>query len=98
MGAAGWEGAATNELRMFFDERFYIVVPEELEVLVFPFLPELQKRVEALGAQAGLSMTATVKVFKYLAVVLIQDAAGGLATQFPDHDVHRLLNASPVFR
>ncbi|DBA92404.1 TPA: hypothetical protein ACH3X1_002643 [Trebouxia sp. C0004] len=39
MGAAGWEGAATNELRMFFAERFFIVVPAELQNLVFPFLP-----------------------------------------------------------
>ena len=97
MAAAGWEGASTNEFRMFFAERFFIVVPEELEVLVFPFLPELQKRVEALGADAGLSMQASVMLFKYLAVVAIQDAAG-LALQYPDHDVHRFLNESPVFR
>lgn len=98
LGAAGWEGAITNELSMFFAERFFIVVPEELEVLVFPFLPELQKRVETLGADAGLSVKASVLLFKYLAVVAIQDAAGGLALQYPQHDVHRLLNESPVFR
>lgn len=98
LGAAGWEGASTNDLSMFFAERFFIVVPEELEVVVFPFLPELQKRVEALGADAGPSVKASVRLFKYLAVVAIQDAAGGLALQYPQHDVHRLLNASPVFR
>ncbi|KAL3160328.1 hypothetical protein ABBQ38_15496 [Trebouxia sp. C0009 RCD-2024] len=98
MGAAGWEGASTNEFRMFFAERFFIVVPEELEILVFPFLPELEKRVEALGANAGLSMKASILLFKYLAVVAVQDAAGGLALQYPEHDVHRLLNESPVFK
>ena len=98
MAAAGWEGAATNELRMFFAERFFIVVPPELQNLVFPFLPELQRIVESMGRQAGPSMIASVAVFKYLAVCVVQDAAGGLALDYPEHDVHRLLNSSPVFR
>ena len=98
MGAAGWEGAATNELRMFFAERFFIVVPEELEVFLFPFLPELKRRVESLGSKAGSSMKASILVFKYLALVVIQDAAGGLAAQYPDHDVHKLLYQSQAFR
>ena len=98
MAAAGWEGASTSEFRMFFAERFFVVVREELEVLVFPILPELQESVEDLGADAGLSMQAFVLLSKYLAVVAIQDAAGGLALQYPEHDVHRLLNESPIFR
>ena len=91
MSAAGWEGAATNELRMFVAESFFIVVPEELEVLLFPFLPELQRREESLGEKTGSSMKASTLVFKYPALVVIQDATGGLAAQCPDHDVHELL-------
>ena len=83
MAAAGWEGAATNELWMFFDERFFTVVPPELQNLIFPFLPELQRIVESMGRQAGPSMVAYVLVFKYLALVVVQDAAGILALDFP---------------
>lgn len=98
MSAAGWDGPATDVLNTFFAERFMIVVPPELQNLVFPFLPELQRVVESLGSQASLSMTASVTVFKYLAIVTVQDAAGGLVLDFPEHDVHRLLIGSPVFR
>jgi hypothetical protein len=98
MGAAGWEGAATNELKLFFAERFFIVVPPELQNLVFPFMPELERIVKSMGPRAGTSMTASVAVFKYLAVVLVQDAAGRLTLDYPEHDVHRLLHGSPVFR
>ena len=98
IGAAGWQGAATNELRMFFAGRFFFVVPPELQILVFPFLPELERIVKSMGPHPGTSMTASVAVFKYLAVVLVQHAAGGLALDYPDHDVHRLLLDSPVFR
>ncbi|DBA92403.1 TPA: hypothetical protein ACH3X1_002642 [Trebouxia sp. C0004] len=51
-----------------------------------------------MGPHAGTSMTASVAVFKYVAAVLVQDAAGSLALEYPGHDVQRLLHGSPVFR
>ena len=43
-------------------------------------------------------MHAAPLILKYLARVVIQDAAGGMARRFPQHGVHVLLNTSPVFR
>ncbi len=98
MGAAGWPGAATNELKMYFHERFFIVVSEELAHLLFPFLRELEKLVKELDDKAGASTKASIQIFKYLALVVVQDAADGLAAEFPDHDVHKLLKTSAIFR
>ena len=43
-------------------------------------------------------MHAAPFILKYLARVVIQDAAGGMYNMHPDHDVHVLLNTSAVFR
>jgi len=98
LGAGGWPGAATNELHMFWHERFMIPTPPELIVLLFPFLPNLEQAIKELGAAASLSMHAAPLNLKYLARVVIQDAAGGMSRVHPDHDVHVLLNTSSVFR
>ena len=98
LGCGGWPGAATNELHMFWHERFMIPAPQELVLLLFPFLPNLEKAINELGAAASLSMHAAPLILLYLAKVVIQDAAGGMSQMHPDHDVHVLLNTSPVFR
>ena len=98
LGAGGWPGAATNELHMFWHERFMIPTPPELIFLLFPFLPNLEQAIKELGAAASLSMHAAPLILKYLARVVIQDAAGGMSRVHPDHDVHVLLNTSSVFR
>ncbi|DBA86564.1 TPA: hypothetical protein ACH3X1_016780 [Trebouxia sp. C0004] len=98
LGAGGWPGAATNELHMFWHERFVIPTPPELIVLLFPFLPNLEQAIKELAAAASLSMYAAPLILKYLARVVIQDAAGGMSRVHPDHDVHVLLNTSSVFR
>jgi len=98
LGCGGWPGAATNELHMFWHERFMIPAPDELVVLLFPFLPNLEKTIKELGAAASLSMHAAPMILQYLARAVIQDAAGGMCKMHPDHDVHVLLNTSAVFR
>lgn len=98
LGCGGWPGAATNELHMFWHERFMIPCPKELIVLLFPFLPKLEKTIKELGAAASLSMHAAPLILGYLARVVIQDAAGGMSQLHPDHDVHVLLNTSAAFR
>ena len=98
LGAADWPGAATNEFHMFWHERFMIPTPEELILLLFPFLPNLEQAIKELGKAASLSMHAAPLFIRYLGKVLIQDAASGMAEQHPDPDVHKLLNSSPVFR
>ena len=98
IGARGWPGAATNELHMFWHERFMIPTPPELIVLLFPFWPNLERAIKDLGAAASLSMHAAPLVLKYLARVVIQDAAGGVSRLHPDHDVHMLLKTSSTFR
>lgn len=67
-------------------------------VLLFPFLPNLEQAIKELGAAASLSMHAAPFILKYLARVVIQDAAGGMSRMHPHHDVHVLLNTSSVFR
>ena len=98
LGCGGWPGAATNELHMFWHERFMIPAPDELVLLLFPFLPKLEVAIKELGHAASLSMHAAPLILKYLARVVIQDAAGGMYKMHPDHDVHVLLNTSAVFR
>ena len=98
LAAAGWPGAASNELNMFWHERFMIPVPNELVVLLFPFLQNLEKAVQELGEAASSSIHAAPQLLQYLARVVVQDAAGGMCRMHPEHDVHRLLNSSPVFR
>ena len=58
LGVGGWPGAATNELHMFWHERFMIPELLELIVLLFPFLPNLEQAIKELGAAASLSMHA----------------------------------------
>ena len=83
---------------MFWHERFMIPTHPELIVLLLPFLPNLEQAVKELGAAASLSLHAAPLNLKYLARVVIQDAAGGMSRVHPDHDVHVLLNTSSVFR
>ena len=75
-----------------------IPTPPELIVLLFPFLPNLEQAIKELGAAASLSMHAAPLILKYLAMVVIQDAAGGMSGVHPDHDVHVLLSTSSIFR
>ena len=98
LGAGGWPGAATNELHMFWHERFMIPTPPELIVLLYPFLPKLEQVIKELGNKATLSMRAAPVLLTYLARVVIQDAIGGLYQLYPEHDVHVLLNTSSLFR
>lgn len=98
LAAADWPGPATNELQMFWHERFMVPVPYELVMLLYPFLPNLERAIEKAGSAATLSMHAAPLLLKYLARVVVQDAVGGMCHLFPDHDVHRLLVTSPTFR
>ena len=43
LGAGTWPGAVVHDVEQFFDPRFCVVVPEELILDIFPFLPELQQ-------------------------------------------------------
>lgn len=55
MGARGWPGAATNELHMFWHERFMVPTPPELVVLLYPFLPKLGQIIKELVQECLLS-------------------------------------------
>lgn len=98
LAAAEWPGVATNELNMFWHERFMLPTPNELVLRLFPFLPGLEATLKEMGKAATLSMKAAPYVLRHVAKVLIQDSAAGMSQQFPGHPVHRLLETSDVFR
>lgn len=96
LAAAGWDPA---EEFMFFSERFYIEVPESLVAAVSPYLGHLREQAKHLSRDTPRpSVNAAVKLIHYLTVVLIQDAAAGLAEEFPDHDVMSYLMGFQEFR
>lgn len=96
MAAAGY---TICEEAMFFSERFFIKVPDTLVADVAPYAEELAQRVRALEniGEPRPSLYAAVKVVRHLTMVLIQDAAAGLA-EFPRHDVMSYLLGFQQFR
>ena len=79
-------------------ERFMVSTPRELVLLLFPFLPNLQMAITELGKKASLSMRASPRLLECVAKIVIQDAVAGMCDKYPEHDVHRLLLTSAVFR
>lgn len=55
-------------------------------------------QVEELGSAAGPSVLAAPLLLSYLGSTLVQDAAAGLAVQYPAHDMHKQLLADARFR
>ncbi len=95
LGAGGWPGAATNELHMFWHERFMIPTPPELIVLLFPFLPNLEQAIKELGAAASLSMHAAPLILSTWlgwSSRMLQEACLGciLTTTFMCYSTHHL--------
>lgn len=98
LAAANWPGVNTNEFHIFWHERFMASTPRELVLLLFPFLPNLQMAITELGKKASFSMQASPRLLEYVAKIVIQDAVAGMCDKYPEHDVHRLLLTSAVFR
>jgi hypothetical protein len=91
--------------RSFWAERMMVPVPEELVLVVFPFLTEVEQQVQRLvdAKKARASMLSIMSLLRYLAVVVVQDALeltspsshGDFA--FDDHPVHLLLRDHETF-
>ena len=96
LGLGDWEEGATGNLTMYWHERFHNEVPEELIVMMFPFLPALEATVKAMGAAANISVSALPVVLRSLAVVLVQDALE-LAEAMPKNTVHAMLLQNATF-
>ena len=61
--------------------------------------PQYEAWAVELGKEAGESLRAMPKLFRYLGMVIVQDFAAGLAAKLPkDHIVVKFLRSHPTFR
>lgn len=97
LGLGDWPEGTTGNLTMFWHERFHNEVPEELIVLIYPFLPALETTVRDMGPAANISVSAVPVVLRSLAVVVVQDALE-LIHSMPDNPAHKLLAVHPTFQ
>jgi hypothetical protein len=96
LALAGYPRAATKDYSTFYHPRFVMGVPQELENLVMPMLPQLEQQVLEMGKEASASRKAYVKTMRYGATVAVQDGLE-LAEEYPNNPVHRLLMRNPTF-
>ena len=92
-----WPEGAQGTPNMFWHERFHMHVPEELIVLLFPFLPALEKTVYGLRAGGNISVQAVPEVLRSLAVVVVQDSLE-LVDLLRNHPVHQRLAQNDRFQ
>lgn len=97
LGLAGWPRAAQKDYTTFFHPRFCMPVPTELQQLLMPFLGCLEKEVQGMGKAATASRRAFLKLLRYGAGVVVQDALE-LVDLAPRNPVHQLLLRHPCFR
>ena len=85
-----WPEGEKGNTTMYWNERFHMCVCEELQRLLFPFLPALEATVAGMGRRANISVRAVPVVLRSLAVVVVQDALE-LAETMNQHPVHARL-------
>ena len=96
--AMHWLKKNPSFVRWFVNLSFYYS-DKTHHVSVWCLLTEnLERRVQMMGGDARNSMRSAVGFFQYLAIVLVQDAAAGMASEYADHPVHKLLLENAEFR
>ena len=80
----------------YWNPRGNVKPPEELLKLVFPFVDFELERLEAMEEMKHVTALCTLRYFKYLRMVVLQDAAAMLVLH-PERRDHGLWSM-PVFR